>query len=407
MKKTLLIPILILLFLIVATTFFILYGKGYRINFKKEMPKISKTGLLVANSDPKGAQVFIDDHLTTATDNTLNLTPGTYDVKLKKEGYFSWEKKLKIEDEVVTTVDAKLFPVAPILESIATTPVKNPILDPSRTKIAYQIASESSVRKNGIFILNMNSNPIPVPVLTLQSSSTQIADDTIDLFSEAKLTWSPDGTEILAQISTDPEKITTYRLQTNRFNETPQDVTAILESIHNTWNQQKQQKEKNLFSGIKTNMRQLINNNFSIISWSPDGKKILYTASTSAELPLMIKPRRLSIDTLVEERKITQDKVYVYDTKEDTNIPLPVKLPKQCTDCFMPLSWLPDSGHLLYINDKKIIIMDNDGSNNITVYAGPFVENFAVPWTDNSKIVILTNLSNPNTLPTLYTIGLK
>jgi Tol biopolymer transport system component len=407
MKRNLLIPVAILFFLLIGTILVVLYGKGYRINFKQEVPKISKTGMLVANSEPKGAQVFIDDHLTTATDSTLNLDPGLYNIRIQKEGYFSWQKKLKIEAEVVTNIDAKLLSSAPRLESIATTSIINPIIDPSHTKIAYQISSESAIKKNGIFVLNMNTNPIPVPVLTLQSSSTQITDDTTDRFSEAKLTWSPDGTEILAQISTSPEEVTSYRLQSNRLNENPQDVTAILDSVYTAWDKQKQQKEKNLFAGIKKNIRQLINKNFSNPYWSPDGKKILYTASASAELPLMIKPRRLSINTLTENRKITEGKIYVYDTKEDTNIPLPIKVTRTCPECKISLTWLPDSSHLLYINDKKIIIMDDDGSNDITVYAGPFVDNFAVPWPDNSKLVILTNLGNPNTSPTFYTIGLN
>ncbi len=444
MKKQIIVPALILLFLIIATTLVILYGKGYRIAFKKDLPQISKTGLLVTNSIPNGAQVFIDNHLTTATDNTITLPPGTYNIKIQKEGYFPWEKKLIIKEEIVTKAEARLFPVAPRLESIATTSVQNPMIDPSGTKIAFQIASESAIRKNGIYILNMTSN-IPVPILTLQSSSTQIADNTIDLFSEAKLKWSPDGTQILAQIDKIPGSPTTYLLLTNRFNETPQDVTAILQSVKDEWNQQKQETDNNLISGLKKNMRQMISDNFSVIAWSPDKSKILYAASTSAQLPLILKPRRLGINTLVEKRQLTKGDIYAYDTKEDTNMHIPVKLPASClpvvtiakegvspteasandeplaledlplpnrdqeafVDCALPISWLPNSKHLLYINDKKLIIMDEDGSNDITVYAGPFVDTFAVTWPDTSKLVILTNLSNPNVSPTLYTIGLK
>jgi hypothetical protein len=51
--------------------------------------------------------------------------------------------------------------------------------------------------------------------------------------------------------------------------------------------------------------------------------------------------------------------------------------------------------------------MDDDGSNNITIYAGPFIDTFVAPWPDTSRLVILTNLNNPNVSPTLYTIGLK
>jgi len=43
----------------------------------------------------------------------------------------------------------------------------------------------------------------------------------------------------------------------------------------------------------------------------------------------------------------------------------------------------------------------------MTLYAGPFIDHYVFPWPDGSKIVILTNLSNPSVAPTLYTIGLK
>lgn len=418
MKKQIIIPLSIFLFLIISTILVVLYGKGYRITFQKDQPKIAKTGLLVANSSPNGAQVFIDDHLTTATDNTINLPPGIYDIKIQKEGYFPWQKKLKIEAEVVTKAEAKLFPAAPKLESIATMSVINPLLDPSGTKIAFQIASESANRKNGIYILNMNANSIPVPILTLQSSSIQIVDDTTAPFSQARLKWSPDGTQILAQISEGSENLSTYLLKTDRLNETPQDVTAVLQSVEDLWPQQKQQKERSLADSIKRNMRKLVADNFSILSWSPDETKILYQASVSAQLPIIIKPRRLSINSLAEKREVTQGEVYVYDTKEDTNMKIPVAVPESCEsrfdlrkesseECKLPITWMTDSAHLLYINDKKVIIMDTDGSNWITVYAGPFIDTFAAPWPDNSKVVILTNLGNSEVSPTLYTISLK
>ena len=79
----------------------------------------------------------------------------------------------------------------------------------------------------------------------------------------------------------------------------------------------------------------------------------------------------------------------------------------QLTPCSAPLSWLPDSTHLLYINDKKINVIEDDGSNMTTLYAGPFVGHYVFPWPDGSKIVILTNLNSPNLPPTLYSIGLK
>ena len=73
----------------------IAYARGVRVDIKSK--KLETTGLLVATSIPDGATVFIDDHLTTATNTTINLTPNDYSVKIAKEGYLPWQKKLKIQ----------------------------------------------------------------------------------------------------------------------------------------------------------------------------------------------------------------------------------------------------------------------------------------------------------------------
>ena len=65
LKKQIVVPVGIVLFLLVATILVVLYGKGYRPSFKKGEPYLAKTGLLVAKSSPDGAQVSIDGHLTS------------------------------------------------------------------------------------------------------------------------------------------------------------------------------------------------------------------------------------------------------------------------------------------------------------------------------------------------------
>src|ERR1035437_6252891 len=171
--KKLIIPFLIVLFLTIATIFVVLLGKGYGLNLNGNGgPILSGTGLLVATSSPDGAQVIINGHLTTATDNTINLAPGEYDVKIFKEGYFPWQKKITIKKEVVSKADALLFPSAPQLTSITNVGIENPVLDPTETKLAYTVASQSAT-KNGIYVLDMSIRPI----ITLQNASTQLVDD--------------------------------------------------------------------------------------------------------------------------------------------------------------------------------------------------------------------------------------
>lgn len=380
----------------------ILYGKGYRFGFGEGKIGFSETGLLVATSSPNGAQVFVDGHLTTATDNTINLRPGTYAIKIYKEGYFPWEKKIKVQKEVVSKAEATLFPTNPKLEGISLNGIDNPSLDPSQTRITYTLSSQSP-RKNGAYVLDMSTRPI----ITLQSGSTQIADDTTDTFSKAKLSWSPDGQQIIAAISGENRQPTIYLLQADGFNQSPKDITATLSTYQDQWEKDKQDKEKSRLIGLKSNLRQMISENFRVIAWSPDDTKVLYEASQSATLPIVINPRIIGADSEIEERTLTKSNTYVYDIKEDKNFRIDAGNTKKTSNWLPSLAWFPDSKHLIFVEDKKINIFEYDNSNITTVYAGPFLDSYIFPWPNGSKLVILTDLGNPDLSPSLYTVGLK
>lgn len=402
MKKQILVSLTILLFLFTGTTLVILYGRGYRFWFEKGKPDISGTGLLVVKSRPDGAQVFINNHLTTATDSTINLSPSEYDVKIYKDGYFPWTKHVTVQKEVVLKIDATLFPNAPKLESITTIGVQNPVIDPSLTQIAYVIAS-SSAKKNGVYVLDISSRSF----LTLQSNATQIADDTNDVFSKSILSWSPDGKQLLASISAGLNT-TWYNLNSTTFNNSPKDVTTTLGALLSQWESEKTDKETAREQGLKKDLQTVVKNYFSNIQWSPDETKILYVASQSATIPKIIKPPLIGANQTKEERDIKKDSLYVYDIKEDKNFKIFDSSfnytldPRRYT-----LTWFSDSKHLLYTKDKKIHIVEYDGSNDVTIYAGPFWDNYVFPFPNASKVVILTNLGNLDITPNLYTLGLE
>jgi len=403
-----LISILILVFLLIGTVLAILYAKGFRFNagnLLQGKPSLSKTGLLVVTSTPNGASVDINHNLTSATDNTIDLLPGKYTVSIHKDGYFPWEKDVNVTKELVTKADALLYPVAPKLESITATGVEGPVVDPSRTKIAYRVASQSAV-KNGIYIYDMNARS----VLSLQSATKQIANDTLNPFSEAEISWSPDGEQLIATVSGNLGQ-STYLLETNQQNTQPRNITAILPSIQAQFDTDLQEKATSQTIALKPALKKIISDNFTILGWSPDDTKILYVASRSANLPLIIKPRLLGLDTLYERRDIKEGGLYVYDIKEDRNTKIIDTTPEACkTDaraCDLPISWFPDSLHLVFVDNKQIHMIEYDGSNNTTVYAGPFIGEYAFAWPDGSRLVILTNLNNSTILPNLYTISLK
>lgn len=403
MRKQLLFPFSVLTVLIIVTIIVVFFAQGYRINVGNGTPQISKTGILVVTSKPDGAQVLINDELATATDNTLDLTPGDYTIMIIKEGYFPWEKKLKITEKLVTKADALLYPLAPKLESITTTGIIKPLLDPSNTKIAYQVASQSAA-KNGIYVYDMNARA----VLSLQTASRQVVSNATAPFSSANLSWSPDGLQLIATLS---GTTTTYLLNANETNTTPRNITSTLPTIQAEFAKDIIEKKQAQVAGLRKPMRDMISQNFSILSWSPDDTRILYTASQSATLPLMIKPRLLGIDTLREVRDIKAGGIYVYDLKEDRNLEIVKDTTLLCKDkgeeCSPPINWFVDSDHLVFVHDNQIHMLEMDGTNDTTVYAGPFIGSSVFPWPNGEKLVILTDLNNPTILPNLYTISLK
>ncbi len=416
-KKQVIVSLLVLLLLIAATVLIILYGKGYRLFVQHGTPTISKTGILNLSSSPTGAQVYIDGHLTTATNNSINLTPGKYSITIVKDGYLPWKKDFQIKREVVSNAEATLFPQAPNLQSISTFGIKSAIIDPTDTKLAFNISSNSA-RQNGIYVYDMTSRSFPI--LAGQSSTTQIVDDTIDKFSQSKIAWSPDGKQIIASITSPIDGSTTYYLlNTNSLNQTPQDITAIYQNTIDLWHQQRLNKAIAQVKSLKSPVQKFAKKYLTILAWSPDESKILYQASASAAMPVFQKPRLIGDNDLYEQRQLEAGAVYVYDIAEDFNTRVLEPISKVCTvddptcscedfnTCEQPLTWLPDSSHLLYIKNRQINVIEDDGSNMTTLYAGPFVDHYVFPWPDGSKIVILTNFNSQNLQPTLYSIGLK
>lgn len=306
-----------------------------------------------------------------------------------------------MQKEVVTKAEALLFPKAPKLESITDSGVINPVIDPSHTKIAYIVASQSA-KQNGVYILNLQNQSL----LTLQSGALQIADETTGIsFSKSTLTWSPDGQNIIASIPNADGTTTMYQLTTNSLNTTPQDVTVTFATIKTQWDKQTQEKSQSELSSLRTSLQEFVKDNWDILAWSPDGTKILYQATTSATMPKIITPPLIGTNSTPEQRILQQNAVYSYDTKEDKNYLLVG--PDKTVQTEYKLTWFPDSEHLIYVHDKRIDIVEYDKTNDTTIYAGPFIDSDVFPWVDGTKIVMLTDFNNSSTQPNLYTIGLK
>ncbi len=59
----------------------------------------SNMAVLDISSEPKDAEIEIDGAFAGTTPRTKRLNPGEYKIKISKNGYKSWERKIKVEAE--------------------------------------------------------------------------------------------------------------------------------------------------------------------------------------------------------------------------------------------------------------------------------------------------------------------
>lgn len=412
---------------------------------------VKETGLLSANSFPTGAQVLINDRLVTATDDTLYLDPDTYEVKIIKDGYVPWRKTISIEKELVAQTNARLFPTAPSLTPLTFTGAEDVSLSPDGQKILYYTASASAETKNGLYLLELDNN-----FLFLQKSARQLAVDVPSWqLNQAQYIWSPDSTQILL-ITAGHQVLLNLDRQQNLH--TLPDVSLRRRQIMSQWEEEIYLRERQYLVKLPPEIIQYATQSARNVYLSPDRKKLLYTAQATYTLPDNILPLVPATNTQPETRNLEPNQVYIYDSEEDKNFQIgqePAVNPEShapafpqksllATDMFRsePLSldaspsaftrlqgesldqavshfqayytslysnsyqWFPDSRHIINAQNNNIKIMSYDGTNDTTIYSGPFAENFTYPWPNGNKLIILAAF-NPDSPINLYAVDLE
>ncbi len=388
-----------------AGFFFSFYARGYKFNPKTL--KFSPSGLLLIKSNPDGAQIFINGELKTVTNVNLSLAPGTYDIDLKKEGYNSWTKRLTIEKEIVTEIEAHLFKKTPSLSPLTFTTSLNPISSYDSTKIAYSIpATIDNINqdKEGLWVIETVNLP-----LGFARDPKRITDGDL---KNASWQWSPDGRELLLKTVNG-----NYLLEAGVF--TPQNrrinISSTLTSLLDKWQKEELSRLSAQMRGIVKEMFDILQRRSSFILFSPDETKILYIASGDATIPDKLIEVVPGASSQKQERDIKKNRIYVYDIKEDRNFFIKEATNEDCNlttpflivSCSSTLSWFSTSKNLVLTENGKISIMDYDGTNNQEVYSGSFISPNAFPTASTDRLIILTNLGADSAPPNLYSLSLK
>lgn len=372
MNKRLILTIVTLVIFMVSAAVAIFFAKGYSISKEK---KIVGSGILTITSEPDAASVYLDGHLVTATNaNIASLSPKDYAVKVSKEGFIPWERQVTVKEGLVTDIKITLFPAIPTIYPLTFIGVANPVLSADGSKLAYIVPS-SAAKKAGIWVWTMSRNQ---PIAFARSAEPhQIASSiasSID-FSKASLSWSPDSKQVLVSLAKN-----FYLLDSDNLNNTPQDVTPTITATRTSWAIDEKTKEEARRSTIKNLSFRKIASDSAQVFWSPDETKIM-------------------VPSIKAGSNFENDSFRIYDletNKEYDIAPAKAHL------------WLPDSRHIILVEDNAISIVDFDGTNKAVIYAGTFADNFVVPWPDSSRMVIINSIPTPTaSQPNLYSINLR
>lgn len=109
------------------------YAWGYSFDWEKKKPVL--TGGFYFWSLPKNANIEIDSEIRGKTPAFIKrLVPKYYQVRISKDGYHDWRKKLRVESELVTEVkNILLIPIEPKTEIAK----KNPLSQKEPTENFY------------------------------------------------------------------------------------------------------------------------------------------------------------------------------------------------------------------------------------------------------------------------------
>src|SRR3989344_812285 len=376
MSKKFVITIATLIIIAIAASVAIFLAKGYTFSAKEK--RIVGTGIITISSEPDSASVFIDGHLTTATNATISsLPPKSYSVKVVREGFIPWEKQVSVQEGLVTPVKVTLFPAIPTIYPLTYNGVASPTLSPDGSKLAY-VVPVSAGKKAGVWVWTQTSNQ---PISFARSAEPhQITQNIIADFSKAFLRWSGDSKQVLATVGNN-----NYLLEADKLNSEPRDVTPILKATIQTWEEDSKSKNEARVLTVRDAAIRQIASSSADVRWSPDETKFMVVEEGI--------PETKSGETLSTETA----KVFDLENKKEYQLP-PAKVH----------TWLPDSRHIVLIEEGTISVADLDGTNKAVIYAGSFLDSFVFPWLDSSRLVIISSFPTPTASePNLYGINLK
>lgn len=411
------VTIIIFLFIFIGV---IVYARGYRINFSEK--SLSSSGILSVNSSPKAAKIYIDGQLRGATDLNLTIPYGRYNIEVKKEGFTDWKKTVSLKGETVMSFDALLFPKNPSLTPLTSLGIVKAVPLGNTDKILL-ISESGNVEKDGVYLFESGNKPLiifpPLKLLMLKS----IFPEDIN-FQSASFEFDTNYQQGIVTFEKESGSIS-YLISLNENNLEIIDISPTKENIVKAWNIEKNKEMLKVAETLPKVLRPFVLDSFELISLSPDEKRLMYRAKNSVYLPLVLDPPIIGANQSPESRDIEAGGIYIYDKKEDKNFKLPIDftfseptapspspIPQVSNDKLTrkvqeSILWYPTSDYVAIKEKNQIVLVQYDGENKQTVYAGPFDSSFFAISPDWNLMVLINLNPQNNKYGDLYSVGIR
>ncbi len=355
-QKSALIMILVIVTIISLTFLISIFARGYIPEYNNGLKMIA-TGILSVTSTPKGASVIINEKLSTTTDGSLNLVPNDYQLKIIKDGYLPWNKKINIKKEEVSLAEATLFKSQPILTPMTNFGVINPTANIDMSQIAYAAPISSSSQKLGIYLIETNYMSM---VLNKYQTRFLIQNP-----------FSPnDNTIYFSFSSNNKQLIIKSLLKHNEFIVDLNQFDPKISPIQTTTNNL---PTPSIINNLPKVFMATIATNPASVSYSYDETKILY---------------------------LLNNQYFVYDIEKNINYNI-----GKMNDINTPF-WLSKTHSLIYSNLNQIKSIDYDGSNHNTIFTSDNIVKNLISQFNGEKIIISTKIK-PDTQENIYTLTIR
>ncbi len=330
----------------IAAPIVVLLAQGYQYDFTKR--RLEKTGVLFLESKPTKATIYLNSKVQkdTTESRLKNLLPNDYDVKLTKNGYQDWQKKLTVHPNETTFAQyIRLFKSEPTVKNI----------------FSRSINIRSELQNNLVALNYIENQKNKLTIFNLETESvTELAELN---FTPQKLVISPRQDYLLASSS---DKIVVIDL----INKKIIDLTKqIIQTNSAQWSTS--DKDEMLYYADPTglfkinlttqNIAAVINE--PIISWALIDKELYYLSQekTSVALKKMRQGLMATVETLnslptskYKLENLNTDYLFLLDTTNNIFYLINLK------DGNEKIKTFTETKYFQIANDQNILLLANE-----------------------------------------------